>query len=196
MPVTGSEPIGEVIQTSTAEIAGECRRGQEGPAFGSLIVAGKAPACLAVVYNVETASPDSYRRPGALHMDEDEIPKKYPQLSLLLKKQFHALLIGEWNGGLVYGLPRRPPALHAGVAICDEEMLRGAGAKLGFLRLLYDAGKPASEELLLCVCKTLLEAHGWRREEAVRIGKALSDLYRDDYETLRRITGRLEAWLS
>ncbi|MBI1388774.1 MAG: hypothetical protein GC154_10040 [bacterium] len=189
--------LGEIVQTSTVEITGHCHRGHEGPAFGAFISAGSDPACVAVVYNIETASLDSHRRPAALGIPEDEIPKRYPQLATLLKKQFQALLIGEWTrGAFRFGLPGRPPALHAGIKLCGDEELRGVMDDLGFLRWLRDSNRSAPEELMLWACKNLLEAHGWRREEAVRVGKAISDVYRDDYETLRRLIARLESWLT
>lgn len=195
--MTSSDPIGEIILTSTTEITGQCRR--EGPSFpyGSFIAAGREVRCIGVVYNVETTSIDPNRRPIALEKAEDEIARYYPQLQNLLRNQFQALLIGSiQKGAFRFGLPATPPGLHAQVTACTEEEIRAIGHQPGFLRILLDSGKSPTEELILGCCQHLLESLGWRSEHAERIGKALSDLYRDDYDTLRRIINRLESWLN
>lgn len=209
-----SEAIGEIIQTSTTEITGQSKLKVDGPGFGSLVCVGKAPRCIAVVFNVEVVGPEGYRKPAMTGIAEDQLPAQHPQLFALLRKQFQALLIGEMvNGRFLYGLPSRPPGLHAGVAHCDKELMQAIGADLGFFRLIFDSGRASSEELLLKVCMNLLQANGARQDDelaalkrddekqtdkaaAVKIGKALSDLYRDDYETLRRMMERLELWLN
>lgn len=191
------EPSGEIIVTSTSEIIGQCRR--EGPvfAYGSYIAAGRDPRCIGVIYNVETTSLDPNRRPIALEKPEEEIERYYPQMKSLLRNQFQALLIGSMKNGMFrYGLPATPPGLHAQVTLCSEEEIRAIGDCPGFLRLLFDSGKSSSEELILSCCQHLLDSLGWRQEHTVRIGKALSDLYRDDYDTLRRLIQRLESWLN
>lgn len=195
MPIT--EPIGEIIAASTSEITGQCRRERPVFAYGSYIAAGREPRCIGVVYNVETTSLDPNRRPIALERDEDELERNYPQLKSLLRNQFQAILIGTMQNGVFrYGLPSIPPGLHAQAIPCTEEEIRAIGEHPGFLRLLVDSGKSSPEELILCCCQRLLDALGWRNEHTLRIGKALSDLYRDDYDTLRRLIDRLESWLN
>ena len=191
------ESIGEIIITSTSEITGQCRRGTPPFTYGSLISAGKTDRCMGVVFNVETTSVDPTRRATAFDMEEEQIRQRHPQLKMLLRNQFQALLIGSMHKNkFLYGLPATPPGLHAQIVPCSEDEIREIGANLGFLRLLYDSGKSSSEELILGCCRNLLDALGWRDEHAVRIGKALSDLYRDDYDALRRTINRLESWLN
>ena len=71
---------------------------------------------------------------------------------------------------------------------------------LGFLRLIFNFRKSPVEELLFAAGNSILNAvrnvnPQELKSEAVRLGKALCDLYRDDYDTLRRLMGRLETWL-
>ncbi|MBN2326544.1 MAG: hypothetical protein JXR73_05260 [Candidatus Omnitrophica bacterium] len=194
MPII--EPLGEIIAASTCEITGQCRR--EGPpfVFGSIVASGRSlHRCVGVVYNVETTSIDPNRRSIALDKTEEEIERFYPQLKALLRIQFQALLIGSLeNGAFRYGLPAAPPALHAQAAPCSEDELDAISNQPDFIRLLFDSGKSSAEELILSCCRHLLDALQWRDELVVRTGKALSDLYRDDYETLRRLINRLESW--
>ncbi|MDP8244945.1 MAG: hypothetical protein P9L94_12735 [Candidatus Hinthialibacter antarcticus] len=208
-----SEIIGEIIQTSTTEITGQSKLKVDGPGFGSLVCAGKSSRCVAVVFNVEVVGPEGYRKPAMTGIAEDQLPAQHPQLFALMRKQFQALLIGEIvNGRFLYGLPSRPPGLHAGVAHCGNELMQTIASDLGFFRLIYDSGRASSEELLLKVCINLLQASGVNRKDelsslkrsdefetdkaaAVKIGKELSQLYRDDYETLRRMMARLDKWL-
>jgi len=188
--------IGEVILTSTTEFVGQCRRNGQPPAHGAFIRVGREKRCVGVVYNVETTSIDPNRRPMALEIPEEEIPKAYPQLAGLLRSQFHAVAVGEYDrNAFRFGLPETPPALHARIELCDESEIREIGRDYGFLRLLYNSGKPSPEELLLSACRKIIDAHGGKREEAVRLGKAISELFRDEYDTLRRLLARLESWL-
>lgn len=193
---TNRIPFAEVVQAGAAEVSGQCRSGFGSPDFGSLILSGASHACVGVVYNVESVSLEPNRRPSALGLSQEELRRLHPQLSVLLREQFQALLIGTFDGnGFRYGLPARPPSLHSEIFLCEEDDIRVLGAEPTFLRLLYASNKPHTEELMLAVCKTLIESYGWRQEETVRIGKAVSEIYRDDYETLRRILSRMEAWL-
>ncbi len=187
---------GEVIYTSTTEIIGQCRQNCRPPDFGSFIRVGKEAPCIGVVYNAETTSIDPNRRPMALGLPEDQLPQAYPQLASLLRSQFHALLVGLMDkDGFQYCLPRTPPTLHAQVNECLDDEIRTVSQDLGFLRLIYASGKSSTEDLLLSVSRCMIEAQGWKREEAIRIGKAVSEIYRDDYDTLKRIINRLESWL-
>ncbi len=192
------ELIGEVIQTSTSEITGQSKLKTTGPEFGSFVCTGKDAPCIAVVYNVEVVGPEGYRKPGMTGFSEDELPQKHPQLYAIMRKQFSALVIGELSETrFLYGLPSRPPGLHAGITLCDDKIVSVIVNDLGFLRLLFDSGKTSSEELLMRVCRNLLTIGAKpNRRAAVKIGKALSDLYRDDYESLRRMMTRLETWLT
>ncbi|MDX9753270.1 MAG: hypothetical protein RBU29_04870 [bacterium] len=187
------EASGEVIYTSTTEITGQSLPGSPPFPFGSFGIAGVPEGCACVVYHVETTSLDPHRRPTALGLPEEQIAQKYPHLAQLLKNQFQAILIGEWHAQqFVYGLPATPPPMHAHVRLCTQEEIQRISQQPGFLRYLHDCGKSAPEELLLTVCRAMIRAHNHQRAEFVRIGKALSDLYRDDYDTLRRLITRLE----
>jgi len=192
-----SEVLGEIIYTSTTEIVGQCVRNQPSPAYGAFIRAGRENACIGVVYNIETASIDPHRRPSALGVPEDQLQQLYPQLAGLLRSEFQALLIGSLNEiRFQFGLPAIPPPLHAETRECGDEEVRRIGGDLGFLRLLYSSGKSSAEELLVSACRRLLSAYSWERSCAVRIGKAVSELFRDDYDSLRRIAARLEAGMN
>lgn len=189
-------PFGEVIAASTVDVAGQCRRGALAPRLGELIVIESAERCVAVVSQASSTSLDSSRKPSALGLSPEEMQRRYPQMAYLIRLEFTALLVGWFHGeGFRAGLPQRPPGLHEEIRLCSEEELRLVGEQPACLRLIYNADSPAPEELLLAVCRHLLTAYGWREEEARRLGKALASIYRDDYETLRRVVERLEEWL-
>lgn len=200
MKGTSVIPHGEVVFTSTTEIIGQCASLDAPFAYGSFVAAGKSNPCIGVVYNLETTSIDPGRRPAAIGVSEEDLPRLYPQLAGLLRCQFHALLIGRFSSdGFRYGLPGTPPALHSQVIACSSKQLQQIGQDLNFLRLIYASGKIAMEELLLSACRHLFESltpdsPSARRLEMVRMGKALCELYRDDYDSLRRMMGRVETW--
>lgn len=193
---------GEVIYTSTAEIIGQCVTPVDDFAYGSFVIAGKNTACVGVIYNLETTSIDSNRRPLALGYDEEDLPQVHPHLSGLLRFQFHALLIGCLSSNeFQYGLHSAPPSLHAQVLPCTSEQVRQIALDLGFLRLIASCNKSPAEELLISTCRNLITAMvheldgETRHQEILRLGKAVCDLYKDDYDSLRRIMERLETWM-
>jgi hypothetical protein len=204
-----TETIGEIIQTSTREMMGQVWRKQQSPAFGSLVMAkvagpsNKECYAVGVVHNVQTTGADQSRLPAALEIAEEEIPMRHPQLSNLLRSYFHAYWIGLYTESthkkdykrFQPGLPNVPPQLHAGISCCIDDDIRVFFEDAGLFRNIYDASK-GSEELLIQVAVNVIEAYGSRPVEVVRIGKGFSTLYRDDYDTLRRIMARLERWMN
>lgn len=188
---------GEVVAVNTREITGQLWRGRRPPGYGTFVRIGEALRAVGVVHNIETLSLDASRRPMALERREAEIPRAFPQLPGLVRVQFQALLIGQYEGDRFrFGVPGTPPPLHAEIRGCLDGEIREIARDLGFFRFLLDAGSVNAEELILRTCHCVLEAHGHRREEAVRAGRALSDVFRDDYDALRRVMIRLEAWLN
>lgn len=205
-----TETIGEIIQTSTREMMGQVWRKQQSPAFGSLVMAkvaapsSKECYAVGVVHNVQTTGADQSRLPAALEIAEEEIPQRHPQLSNLLRSYFHAYWIGLYTESTANkkelkrfqpGLPNVPPQLHAGITSCIDDDIRVFFEDANVFRNIYDASR-GSEELLIQVAMNVIEAFGSRPVEVVRIGKGLSTLYRDDYDTLRRIMTCLEQWIN
>ena len=189
--------IGEVISAGTHEITGQAWRDKAIPPFGSFVCMGRDASVAGVVCHVENTGLDPYRRPMALERRENEIAQAYPHLPSLLRFQFQALLIGRFEGAAFrFGVPGLPPPLHAEIRICPEAQVREIRRDLGFFRLLVDSGNPSVEELIHHTCLRILEVHGWRTDEAIRLGKALAEHYRDDYDTLRRLLTRMETWLN
>ncbi len=197
--------IGEIIQTSTREMTGQVWRDQPIPAFGSMVMAKlgssqKDAYAVGVIHNVQTIGADINRLPVAFEIPEDDIPQKHPQLQNLLKSYFHAYWVGIYKeakekGKSVFrfqpGLPPSPPSLHAGIRESIDDEIRMFFEETSVFRLVFDASK-GSEELLLQITLRAAEAYGNRRDEIVRLGKGLSVLYRDDYDTLRRMMMRIE----
>lgn len=205
-----TQTTGEIIQTSTREMMGQVWRKQQAPAFGSLVMAklaspsSKESFAVGVIHNILTTGADQNRLPAALEMPEAEIPQRHPQLSNLLRSYFHAYWIGIYKETLVKGkeikrfqpgFPEIPPPLHAGITACIDDDIRVFFEDTNLFRLIYDASK-GSEELLIQVSINVINAYGSRPVEVIRIGKGLSTLYRDDYDTLRRIMARLEQWIN
>jgi hypothetical protein len=195
-------PEGEIVYTSTTEIIAQSPLNAPPFVYGSYVIAGREAPGIGIVYNVETTSVDPGRKPVALGLSDEELVRMQPQLTSLLRTQAHALLIGTLTpAGFLYGLPGAPPRLHAGVRACTVDEIRRIGQDLGFLRLIFTSGKSSTEELLLSASYHVLDAYRTESpeilaQESVRLGKALSDLYRDDYDSLRRLMGRLETWLA
>lgn len=196
-----TEVFAEVIATSTSEITGQCRTGSQPPGFGAFLSAGQSPVCIAVLYSLESVSMDPSRRPSAMGYSPEQLASRHPQLAMLMRQNLHALLIGSWDGASFrYGLPERPPGIHDEIRLCEPEYVHHLSENLGFLQLLHRSLPVFQEEIILATSRTLLSVAGNQdadtfQQRAVHIGKTISSIYRDDYDSLRRIMNRLETMM-
>ncbi len=198
--MSDSQAKSEIIFASTSEIIGQGQPASHPFSYGSFILAGKRAQAVGIVYNVETASADPNRNFVAIGLPEDEFEKSYPNIKQLIRPQIKALLIGRMNQVFEFGLPSTPPPIHGEIVPCTAEQIQLIAKQLGFLRLMFTSGKSSMEELIVSACLHLLGAFEGEPEnqhrQAVRVGKAVSDLYRDNYDALRRILERIETWLA
>ena len=198
LPVNNGDWVAEVIESSTTEFTAECRELNGSPPFGALVRVRSSPWWIyGVVHHISTQSIEPYRRPIAFGKTEEELRQEQPQIYALLRTHFKALVVGyaseEQPSLIVQAIPPVPARLHTFVYTCTMEEVIGFAEDLAFLRLIVNATRGLSDELLVAVCRYILAACDYRREQLVRVGKELCRLLRDDYLRLTHLLRRIEA---
>lgn len=189
--------VAEVIESSTTEFTAECKELNGSPPFGTLVKACSSPWVIyGVVHHISTQSIEPYRRPMAFGKTEEELKQEQPQIYALLRTHFKALVVGYASEDnldeIIQAVPPVPTRLHTFVYECTPEEVKRFANDLHFLRTIINATRGLGDELLVAVCRHMLNAHGGQREYLVRLGKELCRLIRDDYHRLTHLLKRLE----
>jgi len=151
------DKIGEVIETSTAEFAAECYELYSAPALGSLVKTSDSDVEIyGVVYNTTTESIDPGRRPiarGKHEKNETDIYNSSPQLSVLFRTSFSALVVGHRITDEVNRyLPPQPARIHSFVYELDEREIRDFVKALDFIYILASAPVIGSSDEVVAAC--------------------------------------------
>jgi hypothetical protein len=186
-----SEPLGEVIATSSSMLAAQSHSLNRPPPLGSLVkVAGAQGHIYAIVCFGETGSIDTGRRPIARSggdVEDEEVYRQNPQLEMVLRTEFQALLVGERRGGLLRRqLPLQPPPLHYSVHGCSPEEVREFTDRYDHFRLVLEArglSLPAPE-VLAAHMRFAYQERGEDRGWLERAGRQAAELLKYDYEGL------------
>src|SRR5437762_2546647 len=121
---------GEVIESSTTEFIAQARQLDGAPPLGAFVqvATDDGPTIVGVVAHVQTTGID----PGAkaIMRGHDEVRdeliyEENPDLPLVLRTTFRALVVGFAQSGSVYQfLPPRPARLHYSVLPCTPAAVR------------------------------------------------------------------------
>ncbi len=194
-----SEPIAEVIESSTRQFVAEVHRERPAPAFGTWVCVERGGQTLfGLVSHVEHGSYEQSRQPVALGKTRAELAEEYPQIQELLRTTFRAqVLASAPEGGPVrQTLPPHPAEIHDFVRACSEAQVQALDAPFDFLRTLVQSPDPAVpvDDLLVAVLQQVYTAHGGSGSGAdalVQAGRTLSRLLDDDHERLQSILRRV-----
>lgn len=192
-----TEPLGEVIASSSQELQVECHQLYCAPAFGSFVRAeciGSGMQFYGVVTHVATAPLDGNRVVQAHGMPPGELEQRKPHLVDLLRTTFAVRVVGSGQGDArVAGTPPSPPRLHCFVSSASEDEVRSMTATPAFLRPLTQVLDAPLEDLLAGALQHARDV--WPpAEQHLRLvtwGKFLARLLRDDYLTLEGVLQRL-----
>lgn len=194
-----SEPIAEVIESSTRSFQAEVYREVDPPAFGTWVrVPQGRTALYAVVSHVEIGSFEPNRRAVAFGKTPDELRREMPQVLELLRTTFRAQVVAfQPHGGPIrQTLPPHPADIHAFVEACSSDEVTALGAPFDYLRTLVRHPDPSVpiDDLLVALLGQIYTAHGGKHggEQALlAAGRALSRLMDDDHERLQSILRRV-----
>jgi len=197
--MSDTQPIGEVIESSTRQFVAEVYEDADAPAFGHWVRVESGPTTLfGLVSHVESGSYDTNREAVALGLSPEERAEEMPMVQELLRTTVRAQVLAHRNreGGVRQTLPPHPPDIHDFVEPCADDALQALGAPFDFLRTLVEHPDPAVpvDDLLVAVLRRIYVAHGGEhggREVLVAAGRALSRLLDDDHERLQSILRRV-----
>jgi hypothetical protein len=190
--------IGEVIEADTLQFRAECPRLYAAPPFGSFVrVEGAERAVFGVVSHIATATMDSGRQTQALHLPPERLAERMPQLALLLRTCFTAVVVGYAEGGDVRPyLPPLPPEIHRFVYPCAPAEVEALTAEPDFLRVLATAEAPVEDVLAAAILHAAaVRGRAGTLADAfmVECGKAVATLFRRDPDRFQSVMRRLQA---
>jgi hypothetical protein len=192
-----SEPIGEIVETSTTQfVAQACELGRA-PAFGSFVKVDCAPAeVFGLVYRVRTGGLEPGAQAvmrGRQGVRDEAIYRENPDLRAVLRTDFAALIVGFCEYGEVRQyLPSHPPALHWSVHPCCEADVAEFTARLDYFRAVLGVSEVPADELLAANLRLVRRARSTEPQFNLRAGRELARLLSRDYERLSAILRRIE----
>jgi hypothetical protein len=210
-PVTGPH-LAEVIEADTLHFEAECSRLYGAPAFGSFVrveassvTAGSGEqadsrwptAVFGVVSRIATAATDPGRRTQALHLPPERLAERMPQLQLVLRTCFTAIVVGyEEDGDIRPYLPPRPPEIHRFVYACTPPEVEQLTREPDFLRVLAAAPEAPVEDVLAAAILSAATVRGSgapAQAFIIQCGKAAASLFRREPDRFQSIMRRLHA---
>jgi hypothetical protein len=193
-----TEPIGEIIETSTTEfLAQACELGCA-PAFGSLVKVDCAPAeVFGLVYRVRTGGLEPGAQAvmrGRTGVRDEAIYQENPDLRAVLRTDFAALIVGFCEDGeLRQYLPPHPPALHWSVHECNQPDVATFSNDFAYFRAILALGEAPADELLAANLRLVRKARPFDADFNLRAGRELARLLKHDYDRLSAILRRIGA---
>jgi hypothetical protein len=199
-----SVPIGEIVAADTCGFEAECLRLYGAPEFGSFVrvEADGGRRIYGVVAVIATEAIDASRRTQALRMTPEELAERMPQLELVLRTCFTAVVVGYAEGnGVRPMLPPQPPEIHRFVEAASPEEVAALTKGPDFLRMLagaapYGRAMPVDDGIAAAI-RHAAAARGAGSPAAeafvVACGKYLAQLFKRDFDRFEAIMRRLEA---
>jgi hypothetical protein len=189
--------IGEIVESSSTEFLAQACELDSAPPFGAFVevVSDDALTVYGVVAQVQTTGIDPGSRAimrGHGDVRDERIYEENPDLPLVLRTTFRALVVGFAEGGRLYQfLPPRPPRLHYSVLVCPPATVRTfTTTGLDYLVALLSATDIAVDEVLAANLRQTSSHYRDRGEFLQLAGRELAQLLRADYARLTAILRR------
>jgi hypothetical protein len=194
---------GEVIESSTTEFTAQAVQLDGAPPFGAFVqvATDEGLTIIGVVAHVQTAGIDPGARAimrGHDDVRDDLIYQENPDLPLVLRTTYRALVVGFVEGGSIYQfLPPRPARLHYSVVPCSAAAVRTfSDAGLDYLGALLAGAEVPVDELLAANLRITASLRGEPEAFLRQAGKELAQRLHTEYgrltAILRRCVGPIE----
>ncbi|MEK7280884.1 MAG: hypothetical protein AAB037_00835, partial [Chloroflexota bacterium] len=156
-----------------------CYELHQPPLLGSLVKTRDGEVEIyGVVRQATTAPIEPGRLPLARGQEmekEEDIFLSHPQLSLLLRTQFVALVVGHSQGqGVLHHLPPRPARIHSFVSTCAEAEVTVFSQSLDFLSLLLNPLLPGGDEVIIACLNQMAQVRDDKHGFLLQAGRELA----------------------
>jgi hypothetical protein len=192
--------LGEIVESSTTEFLAQAAALDAAPPFGTFVqvASDESLSIYGVVAHVETSGIDPGSRAimrGHGDVRDERIYEENPDLPLVLRTTFRALVVGFSAGSQVFQfLPPRPARLHYSVFACPPATVRGFVAPgLDYLQAPLNAANAPVDELLAANLRQTAVHQPESSEFLSQAGRELAQLLRADYARLTAILRRCVA---
>jgi hypothetical protein len=186
-----TQPIGEIIETSSFRCAAESFVLNRPPALGSLVKVQNPSGAwtYGVVAFGETLAADPGRqamRRGTADARNEAVYAKHPELELLLRTVFAIVTVGHVDAGkMTQRLPAYPPPMHYSVYECESDEVKAFSERLLYLRTLAAAQIEAPvEQVLAANLRWTYDFRGGDRSWLERAALEAAALLQQDVEKL------------
>ena len=188
---------GEVIEASTTEFLAQAQRLDGAPPFGAFVQVATDDGLiiLGVVAHVQTSGIDPGARAimrGHDDVRDDLIYQENPDLPLVLRTTYRALVVGFTESGSIYQfLPPRPARLHYSVTPCSAAAVRSfTDSGLDYFGALLTGAEIPTDELLAANIRLTATMRGEPQAFPQLAGRELAQLLHADYGRLTAILKR------
>jgi HAS barrel domain len=189
--------IGEVVESGTTEFLAQALELDSAPPFGAFVEVATDDnlTVYGVVAQVQTAGIDPGSKAimrGHGDVRDERIYQENPDLPLVLRTTFRALVVGFADGDKLYQfLPPRPPRLHYSVFTSPAPTVRNFATRLGYLQAILNGSDVPVDELLAANLRyTSAQYLDGGSEFLQQAGRELAQLLRADYARLTAILRR------
>jgi len=189
--------VGEVIESSSTDFLAQATRLDAAPPFGSFVevAVDDGLRTIGIVAHVQTSGIDPGARAimrGHDEVRDDLIYQENPDLPLVLRTTFRALVVGFTDAHVIYQfLPPRPPRLHYSVYPCGAGFVRAfTDAGFDYLSTLIATADVPTDELLAATIRLTAAQRGDGERFTQLAGRELAQLLRADYTRLTAILRR------
>ena len=187
--------LGEVVETATTTFVTQCYQLYGAPHLGALVKAGGTYPAYGVVHQISTQGVDPSRRPVARGVDattEEDVYRSNPQLSLLLRTDFSAVIVGHsTEADLRSHLPPVPPPIYAFVYACESEEVRQFTSNPMFLRPLASSSIQTLEEVIAAFLRYISPAQENPDAFLTGVGKQLASFFPGEFQRVETILQRV-----
>lgn len=191
-----SNHIAEVIESSSTEFVAQTVELHRPPELGAPVtIKDENIVTYGLVGYAETTSIEPGRQAisrGTNLINQNEVYLEHPELTVLLRTTFTAIVISHKVGNTLYPfLPPFPAKLHSFVYQCDKEETTSLSKDLTFLESLLKTNLPTADEFVAASLRVMAEQNPSPHDFLDRAGQHLAIILRNDTSRLQQIIQRL-----
>ena len=188
--------IAEVIESSSTEFVAQSVELHHPPELGAPVaIKDEDFVTYGLVGYAETTSIEPGRQSisrGTNLQDQSEVYREHPELTVLLRTTFTAIVIGHQLRSELYPfLPPFPVKIHSFVYLCEEKETTSLSTNLSFIERLLDNNLPTRDEFVAASLRVMAEKNPNPDKFLDSAGQRLATILGNDTSRLQQIIRKL-----